>query len=327
VRDGHLVQPGTLFKTIRIHFHILREDDGSNPAATRGQIQNALEELNAAYAPWHINFKATRGYVNDSRYRWEATDEMKWTYAIVPQTTCNIFVNGEWGNWGTFPWDPAALTSLGGIVYGENYLDVPGTLAHEMGHCLGLWHTHHGVSEVTPCGACYEVPSPASDVTGDFCGDTPPTPINQLCSPPGGTDGCSGLPWGPTQPENYMSYGGLDPPCWTMFTPQQAARMHCWIEDALPGWLVCASTLDCNGNLTPDDCDVIAAGDFDADGISDWDDFEALGAYVAGPRRTPVVAEPGCLPAVMTAFDRNGDSDVDLADCAVFQVYCASGGG
>jgi hypothetical protein len=102
--------------------------------------------------------------------------------------------------------------------------------------------------------------------------------------------------------------------------------MHCWIEANLQRWLVCTSTLDCNGNLMPDDCDAIVAGDFDADGASDIGDFAALGTYIAGPLQTPAVADPECLPAVLSAFDWNGDDDVDLADCALFQAGFDGGG-
>ena len=41
------------------------------------------------------------------------------------------------------------------------------TMSHEMGHCLGLWHTHHGVDEVSECGSCYER---ADGLNGDITG-------------------------------------------------------------------------------------------------------------------------------------------------------------
>lgn len=108
------------------------------------------------------------------------------------------------------------------------------TMTHEMGHCLGLWHTHHGVYEVTACSPCWErADGVAGDTTGDFSNQTPPTPRNFTCAPPGGIDACSipPTPWGSTQPENYMSYAPDS--CYSLFTAQQAGRMHCWTEARL----------------------------------------------------------------------------------------------
>jgi hypothetical protein len=109
------------------------------------------------------------------------------------------------------------------------------TLVHEAGHNLGLWHTHHGVSEVTPCTDCYELAGSEDDNTGDRCSDTDPTPVNWWCSPPGGIDQCNGVEWGTTDFHNYMGYAG--PGCWSEFSLQQVGRMLCWTEEVLFGWL------------------------------------------------------------------------------------------
>ena len=74
---------------------------------------------------------------------------------------------------------------------------------------------------------------PGQDNEGERCSDTPPTPTNDGCAPPGGFDPCNLQSWGVTDYENIMGYGW----CWEHFTTQQAARAHCWTEDILSGWM------------------------------------------------------------------------------------------
>ena len=82
------------------------------------------------------------------------------------------------------------------------------SLVHEVGHHLGLWHVHHGVSEVECSDPCAE--TQASMVLGDLCADTAPTSDNVHCRDPGlAADHCA-TPTSFTQTpfRNYMSYAG-----------------------------------------------------------------------------------------------------------------------
>jgi hypothetical protein len=107
-----------------------------------------------------------------------------------------------------------------------------------MGHALGLWHTHHGVTEAGACDeSCYEgvhdATDAAADRAGDLCGDTPATPVNYRCAEAVGTD-CAGRAWTAHGPTDYANYMGAAPDgCADHFTPQQRARMHCWVRNAL----------------------------------------------------------------------------------------------
>lgn len=252
-RDTFIPVLSTPFTSIQLHFVIFREDDCSNPAATEENIALQIAQLNADYAPQHIRFVGGYHWVSSTEYRHltlAEVDPMKQAHVRDPAHQCNVFVTdlGALGIAGraTFPWDPVALTATGGIIVdGGKFGMGQKTLTHELGHALGLWHTHHGVSELNPlcdnpnpcvCG-CYERADRLNgDTTGDLASDTPPTPANFSCAAPGGMDPCSNMPWGATQPQNYMGYAPDS--CYSVFTPQQAGRMHCWIAARLRGWMI-----------------------------------------------------------------------------------------
>jgi hypothetical protein len=251
-RDFFIPNSSTAIKEFRLSFRVFCFDNGSGCVADEGDIATEVATLNADYSPWNIQFVYEYAEIADSEYRNYQSDEesaMKMTYADSPASKLNIFVTTTSGfSVGTFPWDPVALGPLGGIVLHSGHLGTH-IVSHEVGHNLGLWHTHHGVSEVQSCSACWErADGIDGDITGDFCSDTAPTPVNFNCGNPGGTDQCSNTPWGETDYPNYMSYAPSS--CQDHFSVQQAGRMHCWSQDRLEGWMdleICGATYDVYG--------------------------------------------------------------------------------
>lgn len=243
IRDDNIPIPSDEMKIIRLFFHVIRNDDGSNAAATTQDIQDQVDFLNLHFAIYRIQFDFQMRFVNSTTFRnisnINQVDPFRTFIAIDPGEQLNIGITsislspGTSTSIGTFPWDPDALGPRGGISLSNFQMD-DATLTHEMGHNLGLWHTHHGVSEVAQCGICYEEAQASvalRDVTGDLCSDTDPTPENFGCGGPGGSDPCSGFVWGATDPQNYMSQSNS--PCQTEFTPQQGGRMRCWLQDVM----------------------------------------------------------------------------------------------
>ncbi|OQR73399.1 hypothetical protein BIW11_09762 [Tropilaelaps mercedesae] len=181
--------------------------------------------------------------VSPNRRQYMTIEDFKDYVKLDNQDRLNIMF-AEWTNsyligLATFPWDSEnAMSVRGGIVMKPREYGVPGhtaTLVHEMGHILGLWHVHHGISEMACGDFCYEWS--ASMTTGDLCSDTPPSPVHMLCSNPRPRSDCGRLQVFSHAPiSNYMSYSGDD--CMDHFSPQQMARMHCHINRFYNEWRV-----------------------------------------------------------------------------------------
>ncbi|MEQ2290510.1 hypothetical protein AMECASPLE_003961, partial [Ameca splendens] len=157
--------------------------------------------------------------------------------------TLNVFfasnsMREELAGAATWPWAKEALTHQGGMVLNPSYFGTTGhqnTMIHEMGHIFGLYHVFKGVSERDSCDdPCQEI-IPSME-TGDLCADTAPTTKSKACHDPEAVnDTCGFTIYHNTPYSNYMSY--TDDNCTNHFTPNQVARMHCYLDLVYQKWL------------------------------------------------------------------------------------------
>uniref|UniRef100_A0A3Q4GFM3 Pappalysin 2 n=1 Tax=Neolamprologus brichardi TaxID=32507 RepID=A0A3Q4GFM3_NEOBR len=170
--------------------------------------------------------------------------ELKEELQLSGTDTLNVFfasnsMREELAGAATWPWAKEALTHQGGMVLNPSYFGTTGhsnTMIHEMGHIFGLYHVFKGVSERDSCDDPCQETTPSME-TGDLCADTAPTPKSKACHDPGAVnDTCGVTTYLNTPYSNYMSY--TDDNCTNHFTPNQVARMHCYLDLVYQKWLM-----------------------------------------------------------------------------------------
>ena len=169
---------------VRIAIHLLRRDGCGGNALTMSDIPTILSILAEHFEPHGIRF-----------------------YLVSVDTICNTYYYNGWQSpWGVnevngainlyLSGSDALSYGIGGIASGipGKYLWVGGredgtalslspVVSHEMGHCLGLFHTFHGLCER---GSCRELVNGSNcSECGDYVCDTPADPTtfneNSLC--------------------------------------------------------------------------------------------------------------------------------------------------
>ena len=207
-------------KVVPVHFHVLLTNSGAGNIDD-GKLNLQLAALNEAYAGSGFQF-SLQGISRTKNTTWyNACDkstverQIRKALAVNPAHTFNVYLCGLGGGLlgrATFPSYFPENSYMHGVVIlnqsvpggsATNYNN-GGTLIHEAGHYLGLYHTFQG--GCTP--------------PGDSVADTPDEASASQGGCDIGRDTCASPGLDPVQ--NYMDYS-YDT-CMTNFTPLQRQR-------------------------------------------------------------------------------------------------------
>jgi Pregnancy-associated plasma protein-A. len=224
---------------VSIFVHILRDDDGSNPAMSDAVLATNLERMAAFYRPHNICFAFVgRDFIDNTTWNNNyLTSQIGALHAVNPHADAiDMYVhrnNIDNGNSGGNAYSiPSAFCS---VAAPSSF-----NFEHEMGHCLGLLHTFETASgtecpDGSNCGSAGDL---VCDTPADFGGSE--NSAGPGCTFAGmQTIGCNGGTFSYNPPtDNIMSYWAG---CYAEFTAGQAARMHNTIN----------ATADLQARLTP----------------------------------------------------------------------------
>lgn len=241
-----------------LKIHIIRTSAGTGGLSVN-DLQDGIDLLNQHFAVADIFFYqcGSINYIDDSNYyTFDTGEAIEVDNLYNDDEAINIYFAGEVknsdgeniGGFSAFPWY---------TTYHLNVIKNDGatssTFAHEIGHFLGLYHTHTTVN-----GAEYANGSNCSSL-GDLHCDTPADPklsglVNSNCQYTGNETDALGQSYDPDV-TNIMSYSRRS--CRTNFTNSQIAMMEYFINSSYD-YLTCNDpgqdvemTLLAPINLTP----------------------------------------------------------------------------
>lgn len=206
---------------VNVKFHIVNYSNGTG-GILASDVNTMLNILNSAYNIHKIYFTSVgTDIINDDNLANFSNTKFN-TLANTNRVAnaINLYVvptaNGEYRG------RAENIPSIA-LVIDKAYYNLS-TLPHEMGHCLNLFHTHHGVES----GGCIEnIDGSNCASCGDFICDTPADPVlsgnvNLSCVYTGNSNQ-NGVPYNPDT-RNIMSYSNID--CRNRFSIKQGERMY-----------------------------------------------------------------------------------------------------
>jgi hypothetical protein len=225
-------------RTLQISLHICHNWYGLT-GVTQATIDNALNNLNEDFAPCGLQF-AICAIIEMPNYEFDTltvngaiNEEVHMTYMHYEPNTVNVYVvssiqGGGMGDIDGYTYYPNTnnkdVIVLTKSLFGSTF----GQFSHQMGHYLGLYHTHETVfgAEHPDGSNCLTAGDKICDTRADPGGDAD---HEDQCNYDGPTYAYAAGIWYVPPTDNLMSqYFRISPPsyeCRCRFTPQQYNRM------------------------------------------------------------------------------------------------------
>ncbi|WGF92528.1 hypothetical protein [Aequorivita marisscotiae] len=163
---------------VNISFHIVRNSNGSGGFPSQS-LEYIIDNLNAVYDPFNIYLNNNGfNYINSSTYY--NLNDINYDNLVQTNNDPNA-INFYLVNYASFKGKAGILSNYLVVV---NQYALETTAAHELGHSLNLFHTHHS-STCETLNACAEAINGTNcTICGDYICDTPADPclFNQVNS-------------------------------------------------------------------------------------------------------------------------------------------------
>lgn len=154
---------------INIKFHIVNETNGTGGFDSSNILQ-LVSDLNNEFNPHNIFIRNSGiDYINDTKY-YHIDDDNEFDELVqinYASNAINFYLVKS------APYAGRADGILSNSLVTVNGFALSATSAHEVGHCLNLWHTFQGTSAGSTQGCPENIDGSNCSVCGDYVCDTP----------------------------------------------------------------------------------------------------------------------------------------------------------